>query len=312
MIECLVSADLSVENPDAVAELFVTALDLPQWRPNWVHDWASSGYRAYFLRPQRNRAVAPTAIEVIGPHPEGGWNLNLRTVHTMQGDRPMKTHNTVFSVPDPEDYVRRLSDASIPYRYDTGSGELAFGKLWLGQIMEGDSFEYDPVFDAGLFIEIVPTSSMRLPADAEDPPTTTDIDIDKGGVVRAAARSFIVDDIDETLRVVKRTLGWDASDVQESAIDQSRVATYRPRLPGSAVFELLQPIGDGPVADHRAAHGPGAYRITFAVNGLEAATGRLDDRGAGYTVEEPRGGDDARVRIDPASFGGLVIDLIDV
>lgn len=309
MIECLVSADLSVENPDAVAELFVATLGLPQWRPNWVHDWAARGYRAYFLRPQANRAVAPTAIEVIGPHPEGGWNLNLRSVHKMQGDRPMRTHNTVFSVPDPEDYVRRLRDASIPFRYDPGSGELAFGKLWIGQTMDGDSFEYDPVFDAGLFIEIVPTSSMRLPEAAEDPPTT--YDVDAGAVVRAASRSFIVDDIDQTLRTVEASLGWQASDVRQSAVDRSVVATYRPRLPGSAVFELLQPNGEGPVADHRAAYGTGAYRITFAVNGLEAAAARLDDRGATYTLEQPQGGDDARLRIDPASFAGLSIDLVD-
>src|SRR3954462_8869666 len=111
-MECLVSADLSVEDPDAVAALLVATLDLPQWRPNWVHDWPENGYRAYFLRAQGDRAMAPTAVEVIGPHPDGGWTLPLRSLHRMQGDRPMKTHNTVFSVPDPEDCVRRLDDAS--------------------------------------------------------------------------------------------------------------------------------------------------------------------------------------------------------
>ena len=103
MMECLVSADIPVTDPDRVAALFVDKLGFPQWRTNWVHDWTDLRYRAYFLRPQLNRAAAPTAIEIIGLHPELGydqWPTGLRGGHELQGDRPMKTHNSVFSVSD--------------------------------------------------------------------------------------------------------------------------------------------------------------------------------------------------------------------
>lgn len=79
------------------------------WEDKWVHDWPDANCKAYFLRVQGDRTIAPTAIEVIGPHPVGGWQPTLRGVHELQGDRPMKTYNTVFSVPDVEPYAKRVA-----------------------------------------------------------------------------------------------------------------------------------------------------------------------------------------------------------
>lgn len=311
MIDCLVSADLSVTDPDGVAALFVEKLGFPPWRPSWIHDWTSRGYRAYFLRPQLDRAVAPTAVEVIGPHPELGydrWSPGLRGPHEQQGGRPMKTHSTVFSVPDPEEYVKRLADSGIPFEYDPGSGELAFGKLWVGRTA-GPGYSYDPAFDAGLFIELVPTSSMRLPAAAFEPISSSRVE--PGQVARVAWRSFVVDDIDASVRTVTGTLGWEPSEIRRSDIDGCLVATFIGRLPGSAGVELLQPIdGDRPVGRYLGAYGEGAYRITLAVNGLEAASRALDERRVRHTIEEARGQEDGRIRIEPASFGGLFIELV--
>ena len=305
MMDALVSVDLSVEDPDGAAERLVSVLGLPRWKPSWVHDLASSQYRAYFLRPQPNRAIAPTAIEVIGPHPVGGWSAGLKSIHLLQGERPMKTHNSVFAVPDVDAYHRRLTDASIPHIYDPGTPELPFGKLWVGQsTAPGGGVAYDPSTDGGLFIELVPTAALRLPADASHPPS--DPEVVEGAVVRAAARSFIVSDLDATLGAMEKTLGWSRPAVTSEKSD-CRVATYVPSLPGSAVLEILEPVSpEGRIAEHQARYGPGAYRITFEVNGLEAAAQQLRQRGAAFAFEE--GGD--RIGIDPVAMGGLIVDLV--
>jgi hypothetical protein len=220
----------------------------------------------------------------------------------------MKTHNTVFSVPDLDFYRHRLQEASVPFSYDPGSDALPFGKLWVGHVHDKGGFRYHPEFDAGLFIELVPTASLRLPSGAESVPTQPGVE--EGAVVRASARSFLVDNLDSTVRTVEKTLGWPAPPLTTSRLDQCRVATYRPNLPGSASFELLEPSSSGgPVAEHRARYGSGAFRITFAVNGLEAASQRLRRQGVNHLQYADDGR--ARVRIDPQHIGGLVIDLVE-
>jgi hypothetical protein len=309
MMESLVTADLSVRDPDAVAKLVVDRLGLPMWEDKWVHDWPETRYKAYFLRVQRDRTIAPTALEVIGPHPVGGWQPGQEGVHELQGDRPMKTHATVFSVPEVEPYRDRLAALGAPFKYDPGSATTPFAKLFVG--IGSNPFSYDPSFDSGMFVELVPTSSMRLRPEIEHPPTTPGVA--EGAPVRVASRAYLVDDIDDTLRVIERTFGWEpAGPVRRSEADGSLVATYAGRLPSSATFEVLQPVADGgPVADHHATYGSGAYRITFAVNGLEAAGRALGERGVDFTLEEGTGADPDRVRIDPSSVGGLVFDFVE-
>ena len=222
----------------------------------------------------------------------------------------MKTHSTVFSVPDPEEYVKRLSDAGIPFDYDPGSGELAFGKLWVGR-GPGPGYSYDPTFDAELFIELVPTAAMRLPASATEPPSSSQVEA--GRVVRVASRAFVVEDLERTLRTLEATLGWEPSKIRHSVIDGSQVAVFTGRLPGSATLELLQPVADeGPVVRYYQAYGAGAYRISLAVNGLEPAARHLAERGVRHTIEESSAHEDARIRVDPASFAGLYIEFVDV
>jgi hypothetical protein len=309
MFDCLVTADLSTEHPDRVAKLVVDVIGLPPWQPNWVHNCPEDLYRAYFLRAQHDRAMAPTAFEVIGPHPDSGWLEHLRVVHHMQGTRTMKTHATVFSVPDPEVYAKRFHDASVPYfSHDNPNGSVNFVRMFPGQTR--DPFSYDPSVDAGLFAEIVPTTSMRLRPEALVPPTVPDVA--PGLPVRVASRSFLVDDLDHTLRVVSSLLGWEpAEPIIRSVQSGATVATLRGLLPGSASLELLQPTDAGRVGDYYSQHGAGAYRITFAVNGLEAAASRLDDIGATWEQVDGRGTEPERLVINPAAVEGAVIDLVD-
>lgn len=307
MLECMVSADLSIEDVDTAATTLVRSLGMPQWRQSWLHDWPELNYRAYFLRPQLNRALAPTAIEVIGPHPHGGWSAQLRALHLQQGDRPMKTHNTVFGVPDVRAYAERLRGKGVPFRFTPGTDELPFARMWVGITGEGDSIAYDPQYDAGLFIELVETASLRLPDDATQP--SIEPGVNPGEVVRAESRTFIVDDLDATLTTVEELLGWNAPDITTSKLDNCRVATYKPTIPGTTYFELLEPLSDaGLVAEHRARFGPGAYRITFAVNGLDVASHALHDRDVRHQLDADEA--ESRIRIDPEQLG-MIVDLVD-
>lgn len=308
-MDSLVTADVFVADPDRVARVLVDRLGMPMWEDKWLHDWPEARYKAYFLRVQRDRTIAPTAVEIIGPHPVGGWSPGQRHVFDLQGDRPMKTHATVFSVPDVEPYVQRVADLNAPYAYDPGTGNTAFPKLFVGITREPPA--YDPRFDAGLFVEIVPTWSMRLRPEIEDPPTTPNVP--EGAPARVASRSYLVDDLDDAVRVIEQTFGWEpVAPVRRSESDGAMTATYAGRLRSSAAFELLQPVAaTGPVADHYAAHGAGAYRITLAVNGLDAAGRALADRGVGFSLDEGAGADPARIRVDPAALDGLVFDLVD-
>jgi hypothetical protein len=114
------------------------------------------------------------------------------------------------------------------------------------------------------------------------------------------------------LRTLAATLGWEPSEVRRSDIDGCQQATFTGRLPGSASLELIEPVdADRPAGRYYRTYGQGAYRISFAVDGLEAASGDLRERGVRHTVEEPRGKEGGRIRIDPTSFGGLFIELVD-
>jgi hypothetical protein len=311
VFDLLMSADLSTEDPDAAATTVVEAFGLPAIRPTWIHDTPEAGVKTYFVRPHLDRANAPTTIEVIGRHPNGGWSESLQTIHRLQGDRPMKTHSTVFGVPAVEPYAERLDRLGVPYRLDPGlEGPLPFPKLWVGQDHRAGLTTYDATHDVGMVVELIPTAPLVLPADVGAPPPFVAED---GAVVRVASRSFIVNDVSAAAAVIERTFGWepDAS-ASTSAVDRARTVSYRGQLPGSGALELLQPTGDGPVATHHARFGPGAYRITLAVNGLGAAADGLTGRGIGFTVDEGSDIEAARLRVDPASISGLVFDLVDV
>jgi hypothetical protein len=310
VFDLLMSADLSVEDVVATATTIVASFGLPEPRPSWVHDMAAEGALTYFLRPHLDRANAPTVMEVIGPHPSGGWNEGLRAIHDLQGDRPMKTHATVFGVAEVEPYAERFDRLGVPYRLDPGlEGPLPFPRLWVGQGHLDGVTTYVGHYDAGLVVELLPTAPLLLPPEVRAPPPAV---AGEGAAVRVASRSFIVDDVGAAVALLERTFGWQpAEGVGSNEVDRCRVASYRGAFPGSGALELLEPVGESPVADHRARYGPGAYRITLAVNGLEAAAARLAERGIRHAVDKGIGDDQPRLRVVPSSIAGMVFELVD-
>jgi hypothetical protein len=312
VFDLLATADVLVAEVEPVARTLVRTLDLPQPRSSWIQDVPDDRCLAYWLRTQLDRGVAPTALEVIGPHPDTGWSEVLEAAHRAQGQRPMQTHATVVGVDDLDAVASRLRHASASFLLEpVQDGPIRFPpRLWVGHGRAGGVRVYDPSHDAGLLVEVIPTVELRLPEAAADPAPS---DVAEGAVVRVAARSFLVSDVDHSLGLLERNLGWEPADaVHVSAVDGARLASYRGTMPGSAAVELIEPGSDASaISDHFGSWGPGAYRLTLSVNGLEAAAKRLDADGVPYDVLEGRGRDRTRVRIAPASVHNLVVELID-
>jgi hypothetical protein len=306
--ELLVSADLLVPDVLATSQRLVSVLGLPQPKPRWLQDMPDEQHQVNWLRVRHDRALAPTAIEVIGPHPVTGWAAPLETAHRSQGNRPMKTHNTVVGVEDAQAVIARLQRNDVAHFVDPGVGIRAFPRIWVG--VWAQHGVYDPSFDAGLMIEILPTTVLALPEAQQGTPVS---DVPAGHPVRVASRAFLVADMEQALGSIEKTLGWTpCSDVRESSSDQALVATFGGSMRHSATIELIQPTDDSsPAGERLRRYGPGADRITLAVNGIDAAAASLDERAIAYgRIADPLTMS-GRLAISPAALDGFLFDLVD-
>ena len=308
MFDALVAADLSVDDPDESARQLVDVLGLPESKPSWTID-VPGQFKVHFLRPNHRRVGAPTYLEVIGPHPEGGYDPWFTHLHALQGARPMKTHSMNFAVPEPLELVERFRSLGVQYRLGEAipDEESPYTRLFVGQ-SPSDPNNYDPTFDAGLMIEFVPTWALALRDETVQ--SIIPEGLASGAPIRVASRAVIVGDLDATVATLEHYLDLAPSRYIDSPIENIRVAVYEGSIASSARFEIMSPVGDGPVADHLAQFGDGHYRVAMSVNGLSHAVDRLVDRGIGFSR-----GDDAlygeRVSIAPHVLGGLLIDLVE-
>ena len=102
-------------------------------------------------------------------------------------------------------------------------------------------------------------------------------------MVRIVAREYLVDDLDDTLRVLERNLRWAPASVLEQ--DGARGAVMPFRAPRSARLELLEPTGPGRVAEAYEQVGAGAWTIRISVVDVEAKADDLAARGTPFTLE---------------------------
>jgi hypothetical protein len=65
MFELLLSADMMVSDPDAMAELLVSRLGIYK-HPRWRQAFDNHPYVAHFLRVHKSLALAPTRVEPQG------------------------------------------------------------------------------------------------------------------------------------------------------------------------------------------------------------------------------------------------------
>ena len=102
-------------------------------------------------------------------------------------------------------------------------------------------------------------------------------------MVRIVAREYLVDDLDETLRILERNLRWTPSSVHEH--EGARRAVMPFLAPRSACLELVEPSGPGRVADAYEQIGAGAWTIRISVVDVDAKAEDLASRGTPFTSE---------------------------
>ena len=82
---------------------------------------------------------------------------------------------------------------------------------------------------------------------------------------------------------------------------------------GNGYLELLEPRGDGTIADYLDDHGPGIHHLAFATDDIGAALDRARDRGVELIDEEPRPGAWGHevAFCHPKSTGGVLVEFVE-
>jgi methylmalonyl-CoA epimerase len=80
---------------------------------------------------------------------------------------------------------------------------------------------------------------------------------------------------------------------------------------GDVVVELMQPMGEGPLARQVDASGQGLHHIAYRVKALHSVLSRLHDRGVRVLDSDPRDeGDALCVFLNPEDTGGVLTELV--
>ena len=84
-------------------------------------------------------------------------------------------------------------------------------------------------------------------------------------------------------------------------------------LESGVTLELLEPTGDGPIADYIDASGPGIHHLAFATDAIDTALDRARDLGIDLVDESPRpGARGHRVAFcHPRSTGGVLVEFVE-
>ena len=282
MYDLMTTVSVLVDDIDPAVTALVDSLGLPPPRPQSFRE--GPGIRAMFCRVHPKYAVAPTFLELVAagpigdPAPDAGV-FPVVAIAARQGARAIKWHATEISMPDETllDLSRHLERLGVPHGFVPSDQRDRF---FLG----GDpSVSYDPSADAGLVVEAGRSTHLGLPDDAFSAPADLPPDAEPATMVRIVAREYLVDDLDETLRVLERNLRWTPASVREQ--DGARVAVMPFHAPRSARLELLEPTGPGRVADAYEHLGAGAWTIRISVVDVDAKAGDLAARGTPFTLE---------------------------
>lgn len=307
------SPDFAVADADALARRLVASIGLPEPDPAWTQDFPGHGYRAIFARVHRSRSYAPTRLEMIAysPIPEPvdssiprGY---IKDYMRIQGDRPLKTHATVFTTSDIEGLIDRVRRRGLRHRVDPISSELPHLRLWLG-VTDDAPADYQADDDAGLFFEAIPTQGLLLRIAPTDPAPPPPEPLLPGQMSRIVAREHLVADIDATLRTLSRNLDFGtAGPVAMDRVDGCRRVVLAVTMQHGAHLELVQPMDpDSEAGRYFSRWGPGPYYTRIAVAGVPEKAEDLRARGTAFS--QPAG-ERPRLHVD---VDGALIEFIDV
>lgn len=318
MFDLLLSADMMVPDPDAMADLLVDKLGIYK-HERWRQAFDNHPYIAHFLRVHKSLALAPTRIEpqVHLDRPNLGdpmFHDFLESLRDYQGrHRPMLTHSIVLtaSAPGFDTLVERLMRRRLRFRLAQRTPEMLFDRLWLGVTPEDP--RYSPEVDGGLCIEVIPTEPLQLPQETFASPPPEPRDPKPGEMIRVTARGFIVRDLDETLRRCSSNLNLEpAGPVEDVRGEGYRRARIGFALRHSATLDVIEPTRwDGEAGLYLHNWGPGPHYIRIAVHDLAAKAEDLKARKVRFQwIEECDAiGGCPLIKVDPAELDGQVFEF---
>jgi hypothetical protein len=297
VFDILLSGDAYVPDHDAAvrqaaAELGIRRPDERRFTRNPMQRivWSMS-------KVHPDRRTAPTLLEFLATLPaEDGWTPGehydaVPEIAASQGDRPAKLHSTPIGVTDVRALADRLASRGVTHRLTGPSEHYPFPRLWLGHD-HGRPGWYDPGADGGTYLEFLPTEVLGLPEPGPGDPG----DVQPGASVRIVARTLLVNDLADTVRIYRNNFAWEPVADPERGADGVLRARFQPTYPRSAALELIEADpGSGCYESAFARdHGPGACSIRFAARDLTEVARRLTSLGVPYLdaagLDGPYGG----------------------
>lgn len=305
MFDLLINAEVIVDDVGIAERVFVDALGFPEPRDSWSGTISSAGFAFLFARVHPSLKVSPTRVEAMAVAPiDPGIEPFLPQLLAAQGRRPWKTHGNELATSNIDAVVARLERNGCRFHTMPKEDTYPFLRLWLGWTAD-DWGAYRPDVDGGLMFEICETSSLlQGTALWEAQPDSV---LPPGSMVRVVRRSWIVEDLNDSLAAIERNLGWRPR--LGPVIDRGigcRRAVFGFAHARSAELELLEPVAPGEVGDSSETWGPGSWTIRIGVNDLAAKADDLRRRGTTFESHEADvDGTVLRVDTGPMDVPGL-------
>ena len=318
MFDLLMSADMMVADPDAMAALLVAKLGV-HGHEKWRQAFPGHPYIAHFLRVHKSLAVSPTRVEPQGhldlPNPgDPMFHEFLESLKAYQGPhRPMLTHSIVLATKAEkfDELIDKLMRRRLRFRMAQRTADMPFDRMWMGVTPEDP--RYEPSVDGGLCIEVMPIEPLQLPPDTFTVPAPKALNLEPGQMVRVSARGFLVRNLDETLHRCSANFDWEpAGAVQTLASEGYRRATMKFSLANSATLDVIEATRwNSDAGVYLNSWGPGPHYIRIAVKGLAAKRDDLEARGTRFTWIEAceAVGGRSLIRIDPTELKGQLVEF---
>jgi hypothetical protein len=300
----LINSEVFVDDVAVAEKVFIDALGFPEPRDSWSNKAPGYGFTWLFHRVNPSLKVSPTRVEAmalapIDPKIDPATTMRcLPLILAAQGDRPWKTHANELATRDFDEITTRLDDHGCRYFRMPGPGE--YTRLWIGWTKD-EPGAYRPDVDGGLIVEICHTATIAPRQDFWE--VEPDPVVPPGALVRVLRRSWIVVDLQVSLRALEQNLGLiPASGPQFDEYLGAERAVLRFAHPNSAELELLQPVSAGELMESLDTWGPGSWAIRILTNDVDAKAEDLRRRGTAFDWRvDPRSGN--ALRVDTGTFG---------
>src|SRR5262245_56423756 len=216
MYQLMTTVSVLVDDLGPAVDTLCRTIGIPQPRPQSYR--SGPGIDAVFCRVHVKYAVAPTFLELVAPGSPGDASSDyplfpVTQIAARQGTRAIKWHATELSMSDESftDLIGHLERLGVPHAFIPSDRRERF---FLG----GDpATTHDWNADAGLVIEGGRSGHLGLPDEAFRAPADIPPDAQPEAMVRIAAREYLVEDLDETLRILARNLRWTPVSVRDDA-----------------------------------------------------------------------------------------------